>query len=116
MSSRWRSPVGHNVVATDRAPDAVPGPQEHRDRLRVRALDVTDPASAYGLSSGIWNSDPDRVLAAAPSAAHRHRHAERIADQLRRPFGGYMASGLGREYGKAGLTGYVEHKWISRTR
>ncbi|MBQ0997592.1 SDR family NAD(P)-dependent oxidoreductase [Streptomyces sp. RK62] len=38
--------AGHNVVATDLAPDAVPVPQEHRDRLRVRALDVTDPASA----------------------------------------------------------------------
>ncbi|MFG1811114.1 SDR family NAD(P)-dependent oxidoreductase [Streptomyces sp. NPDC049040] len=38
--------AGHNVVATDLVPDAVPVPQEHRDRLRVRALDVTDPASA----------------------------------------------------------------------
>ncbi|MFJ5061941.1 aldehyde dehydrogenase family protein [Streptomyces nigra] len=29
------------------------------------------------------------------------------------PLGGYKASGLGREYGKAGLTGYVEHKSIT---
>ncbi|MFC9124460.1 SDR family NAD(P)-dependent oxidoreductase [Streptomyces sp. NPDC057067] len=38
--------AGHNVMAADLAPDTVPVPHEHRDRLRVRALDVTDPASA----------------------------------------------------------------------
>ncbi len=32
------------------------------------------------------------------------------------PFGGYKASGSGREYGKVGLTGYVEHKSITRQR
>ncbi|WP_327122108.1 SDR family NAD(P)-dependent oxidoreductase [Streptomyces sp. NBC_01341] len=38
--------AGHNVVATDLAPDTVPVPNEHRDRLRVRAMDITDPVSA----------------------------------------------------------------------
>ncbi|MEU6653109.1 aldehyde dehydrogenase family protein [Streptomyces sp. NPDC046900] len=32
------------------------------------------------------------------------------------PFGGYKASGLGHECGKAGLTGYVEQKSITRLR
>ncbi|MFJ8004046.1 SDR family NAD(P)-dependent oxidoreductase [Streptomyces fagopyri] len=38
--------AGHNVVATDLDPGAVTVPDAHRDRLRVRALDVTDPAAA----------------------------------------------------------------------
>ncbi|MGW2354571.1 SDR family NAD(P)-dependent oxidoreductase [Actinacidiphila glaucinigra] len=37
--------AGHNVVATDVAPDAVTVPAEHRDRLLVRAMDVTDLAA-----------------------------------------------------------------------
>jgi len=40
--------AGHNVMATDLSPDAVPVPDEHRERLRIRAMDVTDPASARG--------------------------------------------------------------------
>jgi NAD(P)-dependent dehydrogenase (short-subunit alcohol dehydrogenase family) len=38
--------AGHNVVATDLDADALTVPDGHRDRLRVRALDVTDPAAA----------------------------------------------------------------------
>ena len=32
------------------------------------------------------------------------------------PFGGYKSSGIGREYGLVGLTGYVEHKTVTRAR
>lgn len=38
--------AGHNVVATDLAPHGVSVPDEYRDRLRVRIMDVTDPDSA----------------------------------------------------------------------
>ncbi|MEU0964267.1 SDR family NAD(P)-dependent oxidoreductase [Streptomyces sp. NPDC005917] len=38
--------AGHNVVATDLLPDAVPVPDQYRDRLRVRAMDVTDAAAS----------------------------------------------------------------------
>ena len=38
--------AGHNVVATDLAAEAVSVPELHRDRLRVRAVDVTSTAAA----------------------------------------------------------------------
>ncbi|MFJ4467603.1 SDR family NAD(P)-dependent oxidoreductase [Streptomyces sp. NPDC089424] len=38
--------AGHQVVATDLSADAVPVPDGCGDRLRVRALDVTDPDAA----------------------------------------------------------------------
>ncbi|MFI0544340.1 SDR family NAD(P)-dependent oxidoreductase [Streptomyces sp. WSLK1-3] len=38
--------AGHNVMATDLDTDAMTVPDEYRDRLRVRTLDVTDPAAA----------------------------------------------------------------------
>jgi NAD(P)-dependent dehydrogenase (short-subunit alcohol dehydrogenase family) len=38
--------AGHNVVATDLAADGVSVPDVHRDRLRVRAVDVTSTAAA----------------------------------------------------------------------
>jgi acyl-CoA reductase-like NAD-dependent aldehyde dehydrogenase len=30
------------------------------------------------------------------------------------PFGGYKASGTGREYGTVGLSEYLEHKTVTR--
>jgi NAD(P)-dependent dehydrogenase (short-subunit alcohol dehydrogenase family) len=38
--------AGHNVLATDLATGTVPSPEAHRDRLRVRAVDVTSTAAA----------------------------------------------------------------------
>jgi acyl-CoA reductase-like NAD-dependent aldehyde dehydrogenase len=32
------------------------------------------------------------------------------------PFGGYKASGIGREYGRVGLSGYLEYKSVTRKR
>lgn len=90
--------------------------------LVVIAYDDEDDAvriandSEYGLSGGVWGT--------------RAEHALRVARRLRTgtvtlngspisfdgPFGGYKASGTGREYGAVGLTGYVEHKTITRLR
>ncbi|GAA3587393.1 hypothetical protein GCM10022295_81130 [Streptomyces osmaniensis] len=33
-----------------------------------------------------------------------------------RPTASHKSSGIGREYGKVGLTGYIEHKTITRNR
>src|SRR5580658_5368741 len=68
----------------------------------------------YGLSGGVWSSDPAR--------------AEKVARQMRTgqvdinggafnpsaPFGGYKQSGIGRERGKYGLEEFVETKAMQR--
>jgi acyl-CoA reductase-like NAD-dependent aldehyde dehydrogenase len=69
--------------------------------------------SEYGLSGGVWSADED--------------HALRVARRLRTgtvtvngapigfdgPFGGFKASGIGREYGAVGLAGYLEYQTIT---
>ncbi|GHF95004.1 aldehyde dehydrogenase [Streptomyces thermodiastaticus] len=90
--------------------------------LVVIAYDDEDDAvriandSEYGLSGGIWTTDPERAM----SVARRLRTGTVTLNgspiSFDGPFGGYKASGIGREYGTVGLTGYVEHKTITRNR
>ncbi|MGY5049714.1 aldehyde dehydrogenase [Streptomyces sp. 900105755] len=90
--------------------------------LSVIAYDDEDDAvriandSAYGLSGGIWTTDPDRALAVARRLRTGTVTLNGSPMSFDGPFGGYKASGIGREYGKVGLTGYVEHKTITRDR
>ncbi|MFY1616382.1 aldehyde dehydrogenase [Micromonospora sp. WMMD736] len=90
--------------------------------LAVIAYDNDDDAvriandSEYGLSGGIWSTDAARALAVARRLRTGTVTLNGSPISFDGPFGGYKASGLGREYGKVGLTGYVEHKSITRTR
>lgn len=71
--------------------------------------------SQYGLSGGIWSTDTERALAVARRLRTGGVVINGAGNRFDGPFGGYKASGIGREYGKVGLTGYVEHKTITRT-
>lgn len=76
----------------------------------VRWADATD----YGLSGSIWTADTDRGLA----AARRIRSGTFGINQAYSmdpyaPFGGVKASGIGREYGREGLAGFLDTKSIS---
>ncbi|MFJ5019066.1 aldehyde dehydrogenase family protein, partial [Streptomyces griseoluteus] len=90
--------------------------------LSVIAYDDEDDAvriandSEYGLSGGIWTTDTDRALAVARRIRTGGVIINGAGISFDGPFGGYKASGVGREYGKVGLTGYVEHKTITRPR
>jgi acyl-CoA reductase-like NAD-dependent aldehyde dehydrogenase len=90
--------------------------------LAVIAYDDEDDAvriandSEYGLSGGIWTSDPERALVLARRLRTGTVTLNGSPVSFDGPFGGYKASGLGREYGTVGLTGYVEHKTITRNR
>ncbi|WP_393086586.1 aldehyde dehydrogenase [Streptomyces sp. LN704] len=90
--------------------------------LAVIAYDDEDDAvriandSEYGLSGGVWSADPERALAVARRLRTGTVTVNGSPMSFDGPFGGYKASGLGREYGKVGLTGYVEHKTITRDR
>ena len=90
--------------------------------LSVIAYDDEDDAvriandSDYGLSGGIWSSNAERALDVARRLRTGTVTLNGSPISFDGPFGGYKASGFGREYGKVGLTGYVEHKSITRHR
>ncbi len=70
--------------------------------------------SDYGLSGGVWASDIRR----AEQVAARLKTGQVILNgamlDMEAPFGGVKASGIGREYGVAGLEEYFSAKAITR--
>ncbi|MEU3186345.1 aldehyde dehydrogenase [Streptomyces sp. NPDC006923] len=69
--------------------------------------------SPYGLSGGVWTSDPERGLAVARRIRTGTFLVNGASFGFDAPFGGYKASGIGREFGPVGLGTYLEHKTIS---
>ncbi|WP_128970278.1 aldehyde dehydrogenase family protein, partial [Rhodococcus opacus] len=71
--------------------------------------------SEYGLGSSIWTADPERGLAMASrieaGSTFVNTHSFESLD-LRMPFGGIKQSGIGREFGEAGMAEYVEEHAI----
>ncbi|AHH98088.1 acyl-CoA reductase-like NAD-dependent aldehyde dehydrogenase [Kutzneria viridogrisea] len=69
--------------------------------------------SEYGLSGGVWSADEAHAL----SVARRMRTGTVTVNGapigFDGPFGGFKASGIGREYGAVGLTQYVEYKTVT---
>ncbi|QUQ68792.1 aldehyde dehydrogenase [Kutzneria sp. CA-103260] len=68
--------------------------------------------SPYGLSGGVWTTDPERGLAIARRIRTGTFTVNGAQGGFDMPFGGYKASGIGREFGAVGLGQYVEHKTI----
>jgi aldehyde dehydrogenase (NAD+) len=68
--------------------------------------------SEYGLSGGVWSADPAR----AAGVARRLRTGMVVINggggglNPNAPFGGYKSSGIGREFGKFGLSEFLQHK------
>ncbi|MFB4426210.1 aldehyde dehydrogenase [Streptomyces sp. QL37] len=87
--------------------------------LVVIAYDDEDDAvriandSEYGLSGGVWSSDEARALAVARRIRTGTVTVNGASVGFDGPFGGFKASGIGREYGAAGLSQYVECKTIT---
>jgi len=71
--------------------------------------------SEYGLGSSIWTSDHARGLEMAShieaGSTFINTHSFESLD-LRMPFGGIKLSGIGREFGGAGMSEYVEEHAI----
>ncbi|WP_024805806.1 aldehyde dehydrogenase [Nocardia sp. BMG51109] len=71
-------------------------------------------ASEYGLSGSVWTPDIDRGL----NVAHRIRSGTLGINQPysmdpAAPFGGVKSSGIGREFGREGMEGFLDVKSIS---
>ncbi|MEO3862442.1 aldehyde dehydrogenase [Acrocarpospora sp. B8E8] len=71
--------------------------------------------SDYGLSGSVWTADADHGM----DVARRVRAGTYGVNMMNTmepstPFGGYKASGLGRELGPEGLAAYLEYKSIAR--
>jgi acyl-CoA reductase-like NAD-dependent aldehyde dehydrogenase len=87
--------------------------------LVVIAYDDEDDAvrianeSEYGLSGGVWSSDEAHALAVARRIRTGTVTINGAPIGFDGPFGGYKASGIGREYGFAGLNTYLEYKTVT---
>jgi aldehyde dehydrogenase (NAD+) len=69
--------------------------------------------SDYGLSGSVWSGDVERGIEVARQVRTGTYGVNSMATlDVRNPFGGYKASGLGRELGPEGLSAYLETKTI----
>jgi aldehyde dehydrogenase (NAD+) len=68
--------------------------------------------SEYGLAGSVWTEDEARGLAVARRVRTGTIGVNYYVPDLTAPFGGYKASGVGREFGRQGLESYLEWKAI----
>jgi aldehyde dehydrogenase (NAD+) len=68
--------------------------------------------SEYGLSGGVWTASEEMGLAIARQIRTGTFAVNGTFGDLNSPFGGFKSSGIGREFGRAGLASYVEQKSI----
>jgi betaine-aldehyde dehydrogenase len=69
--------------------------------------------SEYGLSGSVWTADLDRGLDVARGVRTGTYTVNGFGMEFSAPFGGFKASGLGRECGPEGLEAYLEAKSIN---
>jgi aldehyde dehydrogenase (NAD+) len=83
-------------------------PYESLEEVAERANDTE-----YGLAAGVWTRSLSSAhrLAAMLQAGSIYVNAWGMSDAAA-PFGGYKASGIGREHGHAGLDAYLETKTV----
>jgi betaine-aldehyde dehydrogenase len=69
--------------------------------------------SDYGLSGSVWTADPERGMAIARGVRTGTYSVNHFMMAFGAPFGGFKASGVGRELGPEGLRAYLEPKTIN---
>jgi aldehyde dehydrogenase (NAD+) len=68
--------------------------------------------SEFGLGGTVWTTDQERGLAIARQVRTGTIGVNTYGLDFHSPFGGRRASGLGRELGPEGLSGYLEWKSV----
>jgi betaine-aldehyde dehydrogenase len=68
--------------------------------------------SAYGLGGSVWTRDKAHALALARRIRTGMFGVNMFGPDVAAPFGGYKASGIGREYGRFGLEAFLETKAV----
>jgi acyl-CoA reductase-like NAD-dependent aldehyde dehydrogenase len=69
--------------------------------------------SPYGLGGGVWTAEPKRGIEIARQVRTGTFSVNGAPPSFDGPYGGYKASGIGREFGAVGLNQYVEYKTIT---
>ena len=86
--------------------------------LTVIPFDDVDDAvriandSEFGLAGSVWTTDADAGWDVARRVRTGTYGINQYMMDFNAPFGGYKASGVGREFGKEGLEHYLEYKSI----
>ncbi|MEV0593927.1 aldehyde dehydrogenase [Nonomuraea cavernae] len=70
--------------------------------------------SDYGLAGTVWTADTEHGMDVARQVRTGTYGVNCYMLEANTPFGGYKASGIGRELGPEGLSGYLEYKTIAR--
>ncbi|WP_430149652.1 aldehyde dehydrogenase family protein [Paenibacillus rhizolycopersici] len=67
----------------------------------------------YGLGGGVWAGSRDHGLEIARQIRSGYLVVNGAMASYEAPFGGYKVSGIGREFGTAGLSAYLELKGVN---
>ncbi|MGW0806905.1 aldehyde dehydrogenase [Nonomuraea sp. NPDC002799] len=70
--------------------------------------------SDYGLAGTVWTADTEHGMDVARRVRTGTYGVNCYMLESNAPFGGFKASGIGRELGPEGLSGYLEYKSIAR--